>query len=163
MYFTNTLILARALARNVQSIVTLLRTQVTNSTGSPKYLILRTDPTAPTAPLGAFTILGNLDLLRSATTIFNVTPQTLPTIAQVDVYNVHGIGGLATLDGRVSVTMTGSNFTPGMSFTLLHADTIINSFSSESITYGINSQCIRPEIQYDYVQNNVSLYIGSCN
>ena len=60
--------------------------------------------------------------------------------------------------------MTGSNFAPGMSFTLLHADTmLINTFRSESITYGINSQCIRPEIQYDYVQNNVSLYIGSCN
>ena len=84
---------------------------------------------------GTLTIQGNLQLERDANTVFGVT--NIPGVAQghdeVHVLQTTG-GGVATLGGRISVTMDGT-FTPGTSFLLLHADAGLNhtTFRSESI------------------------------
>ena len=100
------------------------------------------------------TIVGNLQLERQANTVFNVTPQIPQTLAQVAVVTIPGGGGgIATLDGKVSVTMTGT-FTP---FTLLHADVAtVGSFFTESIKFP-SGQDFAPEITYD--ANNVYLVL----
>ena len=102
--------------------------------------------------VGTLTISGNLGLTSSATTQYGVTPQDLN---QVEV----SVSGTASLNGRLSVTMTGT-FTPGTQFTLLHSSgTLTGAFSGGvSITYPTN-QCFMPQITYDYVGNHVYLYL----
>jgi hypothetical protein len=66
------------------------------------------------------------------------------------------VSGTATLNGRLSVTMTGT-FTPGTQFTLLYAQSARNGlFSSVSITYP-PVPTYTPVITYD--PNNVYLYL----
>jgi fibronectin-binding autotransporter adhesin len=102
-----------------------------------------------TLTIGASGDTSNLKLESSATTQCNVTPGNL---GSVDV----SVSGTATLNGRVSVTMTGT-FTAGTQFTLLHADGGRSStFSSVSITYP-SSPTYTPVITYD--TNNVYLYL----
>jgi len=101
--------------------------------------------------VGTLSIGGDLGLTRNATTQCSVTPQ--------DVNNVDvSVSGTATLDGRLSVTMTGT-FTPGTQFTLLHAGVRNLTFFSVSITYP-TGQCFTPVIRYD--ANNVYLYLQPC-
>jgi len=72
------------------------------------------------------------------------------------------VAGTASLTGKLKVTMTGS-FTPGTTYTLLHSQgPLSNQFSSYSINYPTN-QCFTPVITYDYVANNVNLYLQPCN
>ena len=118
------------------------------------------------APAGALETDGaDLHLTNGASTICHVTTQANDS---VNILQLNSRGGAAVLDGRLSVTMTGSNFTSGMRFHLLHADggRGTTQFASESITYGPNTLCIVPTIQYDDQANNVDLYIcpcGGCN
>lgn len=114
------------------------------------------------APTGTLTIQGNLKLNPQASTNFHVTPQAHN---ELDVLYSPSGGGAVTLDGRLSVTMTGSTFAPGMRFHLLHAAAGrgVTQFGSYSITHGINNQCILPTIQYDDSANNVDLYLCDCS
>jgi T5SS/PEP-CTERM-associated repeat protein len=108
---------------------------------------------------GALSIFGNLDLTAStANTVFNVTPQAWDN---VQVSQATG-GGLATLGGRVTVIMTGSGFTSGMSFSLLYADAGRNGtmFAFESITPPVGGPCFTPVIHYE--TNRVKLDLMSC-
>jgi hypothetical protein len=69
-------------------------------------------------------------------------------------------GGLATLGGRLTVIMTGT-FTPGTSFTLLHADAgRTNTFASYSIIPPHGGPCFTAVPSYDTY--NVYLNLQTC-
>lgn len=110
--------------------------------------ITMTSPSTPVAtidgtlsPNWPLTINGNLTFGGGGTMQCNVTPANL---GSVDVE----VSGTATLDGRLSVTMTGS-FTPGTRFTLLHASGVRNgTFSTQSINFP-PGQNFTPKINYD--------------
>ncbi len=101
------------------------------------------------AASGTLPFVGNLALASSAMTLFNVTPQASD---RIDVKNATGtVAGFVILDGRLSVTMTGT-FTPAVTrYTLLEAaggrvdDSI---FQSVSIKYPVK-QHFTPKISYD--------------
>jgi fibronectin-binding autotransporter adhesin len=104
------------------------------------------------SPSGRLTIggAGGLQLDSGATMTSNVVP------ASAD--NVNVTPGAATLQtgSKVSVTMTG-NFTPGTTYTLLHADGLLHGqFSYVSINYP-TCECFAPKITYD--AHNVYLYL----
>lgn len=107
---------------------------------------------APGRPL---TIQGNLDLRApTANTVCHVTPQAWDSVS------VTGTGaGSAMLGGRLTVVMTGT-FTPGTSFTLLHAEAGLNEtrFPSVSIISLGSGGGFNPVINYD--ANNVYLYLS---
>jgi len=104
---------------------------------------------------GTLTIDGNLTFLTSG----SITPLMLSNVVPASADNVD-VSGAATLTGKLKVRMTGT-FTPGTTYTLLHADTVLNgTFSSVSITYPTN-QCFTPMITYD--ANNVILNLVSCD
>jgi T5SS/PEP-CTERM-associated repeat protein len=131
----------------------ILNLVIGSTLSSQTAVVLGTLAPAAPAPLGALAIIGNLELRSSATTAFNVTPQTLPTIAQVAVSQIHAIGGNAYLNGRISVTVTGN--VPYGDYTLLNASASLNGFfSSESIN---TPGCLRGSIRYD--ANNVYLHL----
>jgi len=105
------------------------------------------------APSGTLSIgfansKNNLILQGSATTVCSVTPSGNDSVE---------ISGTATVDGRLSVTMTGT-FTCGTTqYTLLLAGgALTGSFGSVSIKYPTN-QGFTPQIAYDYVGNHVYL------
>lgn len=101
------------------------------------------------APNWILTVGGHLGLNPSATMQCSVTPQNLN---QVNV----SVSGTAGLDGRVSVTMTGT-FKPGTTFTLLNADGgVFGRFSTESINFP-PGQNFTPKIIYD--THHVKLYL----
>ena len=105
------------------------------------------------APSWTLTVSGDVGFGTLGTMQCNVTPQNL---GSVDVE----ISGTATLNGRLSVTMTGT-FTPSTQFTLLHASGgRIGTFGSQSIAYPTN-QCFTPVITYD--ANHVYLNLVSCD
>jgi T5SS/PEP-CTERM-associated repeat protein len=95
---------------------------------------------------------GNLTFTSTALMLSKVTPTSAD--------NVYVSPGAATLSGKLSVSMSGT-FTPGMTYTLLHADGGLGhtTFSSVSITYP-TCQCFTPKIQYDYTNNNVNLVLN---
>lgn len=106
------------------------------------------------APTGTLTIDSNLFLGTSATMLCNVTPNAN------DIVNV---SSMADLQGRLSVTMIGTTFTPGATYTLLQSGglgPLHFTFDSVSIKYGPNIQCFTPIIRYD--ANNVYLYLQPC-
>jgi len=116
------------------------------------------------APGGTLRIAGNLRLELSATTVCSVTPQASDNVQVVQQWGNRTDGGWghATLDGKLSVTMTG-DFTPGTSFTLVHADAgRSGTFHSYSIKYNPvpGGQCFTPTVTYD--ANNVYLYLEPC-
>lgn len=107
------------------------------------------------APNWTLTITGNVTFSNIAAAMqCNVTPANLGSVdAQVS--------GAATLNGRLSVTMTGT-FTCGTTYTLLHAQggRVNNSkFSSVSINFP-TGQGFTPVVTYD--TNNVYLSL-TCN
>jgi T5SS/PEP-CTERM-associated repeat protein len=65
------------------------------------------------------------------------------------------VSGRATLGGRLSVTITGT-FTGD--FPLLHASTLVGTFSSFSATY---TGCLAPSIVYDHANGYVYLHVES--
>jgi hypothetical protein len=92
---------------------------------------------------------GNLSFGALATMQCNVVPASADNV---------DVSAVASLNGRLSVTMTGT-FTPGTQFTLLHAGGGIapnTTFSSISINYP-TGQCFTPVIIYG--ANNVYLYL----
>jgi hypothetical protein len=99
------------------------------------------DVSGTLAPTVTLAIFGTLLLENTATTTFSVTPQ--------DVGNDFcDVSETATLNGRVSVTMTGA-FTPGTQFVLLHAtDGRNGTFSSQSIQFP-TGEGFTPRINYD--------------
>lgn len=106
------------------------------------------------APDWTLTISGDLTF-SSTSSNPNMQCNVIPgNLGSIDV----DISGGATLNGTVSVTMTGT-FTPGTQFTLLHAGggRINDSrFSHQSLKYPTN-QCFIPKITYD--TSNVYLYL----
>jgi len=101
------------------------------------------------SPSGTLTIGGNLLFGAFGTTRCNVTASSWDRI---------DVSGAATLDGRLSVTLTG--FFTG-DFPLLHAAGGIvpnTTFSSVSFIY---SGCLAPSIRYDYVNGYVYLHVES--
>jgi hypothetical protein len=111
------------------------------------------------APSKSLRIDANLNLSPPATTVCDVTPQ------DVNIVNL-AVAGTAILHGRLQVTMTGSGFTPGARFTLLHAgDGLFNQTTFDggiSITYRCLpciSSLFTPVIQYDHAGGNVYLYL----
>jgi T5SS/PEP-CTERM-associated repeat protein len=106
-------------------------------------------------PSGTLSITGNttgdLTLHSNAAMLCNVVP------ASADKVDVVSAGAL--LNGRLTVTMTGT-FTLGTRYTLLHCAGPRNgTFSSTSITYPPD-QCFTPVIIYD--AHNVYLDLVSC-
>jgi T5SS/PEP-CTERM-associated repeat protein len=101
------------------------------------------------SPSNTLTIGGNLSFGPLGTVRCNVTPSS---------WDRAEVSGAATLDGRLSVTMTGA-FTPPAQFPLLHASTLVGTFSSVSITY--SSDCLSPSVVYDYVNGYVYLHVES--
>lgn len=98
---------------------------------------------------GRLTIVGDLTFSGSA-------PLMESNVVPASADNVYVSSGAATLAGRVKVTMTGT-FTPGTTYTLLHADNgRFGTFSSVSISYP-TGQGFTPIIRYD--ANNVYLYL----
>lgn len=92
------------------------------------------------SPSGTLTISGNISFGTFGTMQSNVVPSSAD--------NVHVTAG-ASLDGRLSVTMTGT-FTPGARYILLTADGGLNQtrFSSVSIKFP-TGQGFSPQINYD--------------
>jgi T5SS/PEP-CTERM-associated repeat protein len=80
-------------------------------------------------------------------------------VVPVGADNVNVSNGGASLSGKISVSMSGT-FTPGTTYTLLHAAGGLGftTFSSQSITFP-PGQNFTPVIQYDYIHNNVNLYL----
>jgi hypothetical protein len=108
-----------------------------------------TDVKGTLSPNWTLTIDGDLTLESSAATVCNVTPGNLSSIDAE-------VSGTATLNGRLSVTMTGT-FTAGTTYTLLHAgNTVSGTFSSVSITYS-PVPAYTPVITYD--AHHVYLYL----
>jgi T5SS/PEP-CTERM-associated repeat protein len=74
-----------------------------------------------------------------------------------------GVSGVASLAGKISVTMTGTTFTAGTRYTLLHADNGIDpnhpQFQFSSIKGG-SGDCFTRTITYD--THNVYLYLQPC-
>ena len=94
---------------------------------------------------GTLTIGGDLFLKGGATTQCNVTPQDNPTSPHVSV------SGQMSLDGRLSVTMTGDFSSVPTRHTLLHANSVDPDhrfFFSMSIKYPTD-QGWSPKITYD--------------
>ena len=81
--------------------------------------------------------------------------------ASADNVNVSGVASLA---GKISVTMTGTTFTAGSTYTLLHAAGGIDpnhpQFQFKSIKGG-SGDCFTPLITYD--AHNVYLYLSPCS
>lgn len=105
------------------------------------------------APNWTLSITGNLTFSNTAASMqCNVTPANLGST------DAHVTAG-ATLNGRLSVTMTGT-FTPGTTYILLQADGSLggSQFFSNSITFP-TGQNFTPEIIYD--TNHVKLYLAS--
>ena len=101
---------------------------------------------------GTLTIGGNLGLTSTAATQCSLTPQDVNTI------NV-SVSGTTSLNGRLSVTLTGT-FTPGTQFTLLQSTgTLTGAFSGGVSITSPTNQCFTPQITYDYVGNHVYLYL----
>jgi hypothetical protein len=99
---------------------------------------------------GRLTVGGDL-------TFFGIAPVMQSNVVPASADNVYVSGGAAALTGRLKVRMTGT-FTPGTTYTLLHADGGLGNtqFSSVSINYPTN-QCFTPVVTYDV--NNVYLYL----
>ncbi len=70
------------------------------------------------------------------------------------------VSGLASLTGKISVTMTGTTFTAGTTYTLLHAGTRDGTFPFVSIKRG-SGDCFTPVVTYD--AHNVNLYLSPCS
>jgi T5SS/PEP-CTERM-associated repeat protein len=102
---------------------------------------------------GTLTINGTLTFSSGATMECNVVP------ASADNVNVSGVASLA---GKISVTMTGTTFTAGTTYTLLHSDGGLGNtqFQFVSIKTG-TGDCFTPLITYD--ANNVKLYLSPCS
>lgn len=122
------------------------------TTSEPTVVVKGTlAPSSGTLSVGGSLSTSNLILFNTATTACDVTPQDAPTTPQVD------ISGTALLDGRLSVTMTGTFTCATTRYTLLHSAGVLNgTFQSVSINYPTN-QGFTPHITYDYVGNRVYL------
>ena len=101
------------------------------------------------APDQTISITGNLTFNSTANMLSTVTPQTANSVM---------VQGAATLNGHLSVTLTGGPFTQGTQYTLLQANGGLNgtTFSNVSITAppGVAAQ-----VTYD--TNHVYLMIQS--
>jgi T5SS/PEP-CTERM-associated repeat protein len=104
---------------------------------------------------GTLTIVGDLTFGSDATMECNVVPAAADNVS---------VSAVASLDGKISVTMTGSTFTAGTTYTLLHAaggfDPNHHMFRYMSIKPG-TGDCFTPIINYD--ANNVYLYLSPCS
>ena len=104
---------------------------------------------------GTLNIVGNLAFTSAATMECRVVP------ASADNVNVSGVASLA---GKISVTMTGTTFRAGTRYTLLHADNGIDpnhpQFQFSSIKGG-SGDCFTRLITYD--THNVYLYLSPCS
>jgi hypothetical protein len=98
------------------------------------------------APTGTLTISGDLNFGPGGTMRCNVTSSS---------WDRAEVSGTATLDGKLSVTLTGL-FTGD--FPLLHASGLTGQFSSFSATY---TGCLAPSVVYDYVNGYVYLHVES--
>jgi T5SS/PEP-CTERM-associated repeat protein len=113
------------------------------------------------APAKSLTIDGNLGFNPGSTMVCNVTPQ--------DINNIYvPVAGTAFLNGgSVEVNMTGTGFTTGTRFTLLHAGDGLYPNSTfqggETINVPWCPWCqplFTPVIEYDYAAHNVNLYLS---
>jgi T5SS/PEP-CTERM-associated repeat protein len=118
---------------------------------------------APNGGGGTLTIGGNLSFGSLGTMQCKVTPQDPSTTPQLSV------SAQVSLQGRLSVTMTGDFSSAPTRFTLLYADTfdsIHRKFDSQSITYPTGQGCWAPQITYDYTGGHVHIYLDrvfNCN
>jgi T5SS/PEP-CTERM-associated repeat protein len=111
-----------------------------------------------TPSAGTLNIVGDLTFSGTVATMeCHVTP------ASADQVNVSGVASLA---GKLSVTMTGTTFTAGSTYTLLHAEGGFDpnhpQFQAVSIKGG-SGACFTPVITYDTNNNNVNLYLSPCS
>lgn len=111
------------------------------------YLSRLTQVSGTLAPHGNLEIVGNLNLPSTASTVQTVTPDSQDVIAVTTQPGTPA--GLATVGGRLSVTMKGT-FSPAVTrYTLLESDGVRDGmFSSISINFPPN-QYFTPHITYD--------------
>lgn len=107
---------------------------------------------------GRLTIGGDLGFVGTSPLMeTNVVPSSADNVSA---------SGVASLAGKISVTMTGSTFTAGTTYTLLHADGGFDpnhrQFPFSSIKGG-SGDCFTPVITYDTNNNNVNLYLSPCS
>ena len=99
-------------------------------------------------PTGTLSIRGNLGLTPTAMTLFNVTPEVSDMVHVKTIAPGDG-AGLATVNGRVSISMTGTFTSSVTRYTLLESDgNLIGTFSPISIKYPTD-QGFTPSISYD--------------
>jgi T5SS/PEP-CTERM-associated repeat protein len=123
----------------------------TVTVNSPSTPVVTIDGTL-TPSNGMLTVNGNLTFTSSATMECHVVP------ASADSANVSGAASLA---GKISVTLTGTTFTAGTTYTLLHSGGArSNVFQFVSIKGG-SGNCFTPIITYD--SHNVYLYLSPCS
>lgn len=104
---------------------------------------------------GTLTMVGDITFSGHATLECSVTPSA------ADKVNVSGGAASLGTTSRISVTMTGTTFTAGTTYTLLHADNGVSGrFLIISIKGG-SGQCFTPTITYD--AHNVYLYLEPCS
>jgi T5SS/PEP-CTERM-associated repeat protein len=85
----------------------------------------------------------------------NVTPASADNVS---------VSGSATLTGKISVTMTGTTFTAGSTYTLLHANGGLNNTSFVTVSIkGGSGDCFTPLITYPSNNKDVNLYLSPCN
>jgi len=103
------------------------------------------------SPNWTLTINGDLTFASSSALMqCNVTSANLNSVdAEVT--------GTARLNGKLSVTLNGTFTTPAV-FHLLHAHTLLYTFSSYSFTY---TGCLSPSIVYHYDTGYVDLHVDS--
>ncbi len=98
-------------------------------------------------PRGTLTIGGDVTFTSSSASMqYNVSQSSWDRVE---------VSGTARLNGRLSVTITG---TATGDFPLLHTSSLLLSFSSFSVTY---TGCLAPSIVYDYVNGYVYLHVES--
>jgi hypothetical protein len=108
---------------------------------------------------GTLTIQGDLTFVpgTGATLECHVAPASADNVS---------VSGVASLAGKISVTLTGTTFTAGHTYTLLHAAGGIDpnhpTFDFKSIKGG-SGDCFTPLITYDYNNNNINLYLSPCS
>jgi len=124
----------------------------TITVNSPSTPVVTIDGTL-TPSNGMLTVNGNLTFSSSATMESHIVPASADSVS---------VSGAASLAGKISVALTGTTFTAGTTYTLLHSDAGLGNTQFQFVSIkGGSGNCFTPVITYD--AHNVKLYLSSCS